>query len=216
MMTTNQEFKNSALAVLKGNWFNAVLSSLVFSVVMCIITGASSIAQIFSDPLNSPFWGISSTGGFLLLWLVGMPVTVGFNYSFCALYTYSDARLVQNIFNYGFKYYGRAIGGMLLVVVFTFLWSLLFVIPGIVKGYSYALTPYILIDDPQISIRDAVRKSQRMMSGQKFNLFYLQLSFIGWWILSILTGGIGFLWLTPYFTTSMAVFYRNLRDNIPA
>ena len=123
---------------------------------------------------------------------------------------------MQNIFNYGFKYYGRTIGGMLLVVVFTFLWSLLFVIPGIVKGYSYALTPYILIDDPQISIRDAVRKSQRMMSGQKFNLFYLQLSFIGWWILSILTGGIGFLWLIPYFTTSMAVFYRNLRDNIPA
>ena len=127
-----------------------------------------------------------------------------------------DARLLQNIFNYGFKYYGRAIGGMLLVVVFTFLWSLLFVIPGIVKGYSYALTPYILIDDPQISIRDAVRKSQRMMSGQKFNLFYLQLSFIGWWILSIMTGGIGFLWLIPYYTTSMAAFYRNLRDNIPA
>ena len=215
MMTTNQEFKNSALAVLKGNWFNAVLSSLVFSVVMCIVTGASSIVQIFSDPFNFPLWG-TGAGGFLLMWLVGMPVTVGFYYSFCALYTYSDARLVQNIFNYGFKYYGRTIGGMLLVVVFTFLWSLLFVIPGIVKGYSYALTPYILIDDPQISIRDAVRKSQRMMSGQKFNLFYLQLSFIGWWILSILTGGIGFLWLTPYFTTSMAALYRNLRDNIHA
>ena len=215
MMTTNQEFKNSALAVLKGNWLNAVLSSLVFSVVMCIVTGASSIVQIFSDPFNFPLWG-TGAGGFLLMWRVGMPVTVGCYYSCCALYTYSDARLVQNIFNYGFKYYGRAIGGMLLVVVFTFLWSLLFVIPGIVKGYSYALTPYILIDDPQISIRDAVRKSQRMMSGQKFNLFYLQLSFIGWWILSILTGGIGFLWLTPYFTTSMAAFYRNLRDNIPA
>ena len=215
MMTTNQEFKNSALAVLKGNWLNAVLSSLVFSVVMCIVTGASSIVQIFSDPFNFPLWG-TGAGGFLLMWLVGMPVTVGFYYSFCALYTYSDARLVQNIFNYGFKYYGRAIGGMLLVVVFTFLWSLLFVIPGIVKGYSYALTPYILIDDPQISIRDAGRKSQRMMSGQKFNHFYHQLSFIGWWILSILTGGIGFLWPTPYFTTSMAVFYRNLRDNIPA
>ena len=215
MMTTNQEFKNSALAVLKGNWLNAVLSSLVFSVVMCIVTGASSIVQIFSDPFNFPLWG-TGAGGFLLMWLVGMPVTVGFYYSLCALYTYSDARLVQYIVNYGFKYYGRTIGGMLLVVVFTFLWSLLFVIPGIVKGYSYALTPYILIDDPQISIRDAVRKSQRMMSGQKFNLFYLQLSFIGWWILSILTGGIGFLWLTPYFTTSMAAFYRNLRDNIPA
>ena len=215
MMTTNQEFKNSALAVLKGNWLNAVLSSLVFSVVMCIVTGASSIVQIFSDPFNFPLWG-TGAGGFLLMWLVGMPVTVGFYYSFCALYTYSDARLVQNIFNYGFKYYGRAIGGMLLVVVFTFLWSLLFVIPGIVKGYSYALTPYIQIDDPQISIRDAVRKSQRMMSGQKFNLFYRRLSFIGWWILSMLTGGIGFLWLTPYFTTSMAAFYRNLRDHIPA
>ena len=215
-MTTNQEFKNSALAVLKGNWLNAVLSTLVFSVVMCIITGASSIAQIFSDPFSTTLWSISSTGGLLLMLLVGMPVVVGFYYSFCALYTYSDNRLVPNVFSYGFKYYGRAIGGMLLVQIFTFLWSLLLVIPGIVKAYSYALTPYILIDDPQTSVREAIRKSQRMMTGQKFNLFYLQLSFIGWGLLSIITGGIGFLWLTPYYTTSMAVFYRNLRDNVPA
>lgn len=97
--------------------------------------------------------------------------------------------------------------------IFVFLWSLLFVIPGIVKAYSYALTPYIIVDDPQISVREAIRKSQKLMSGQKFNLFYLQLSFIGWFLLSCITGGIGFLWFIPYYYTSQAVFYRNLRDN---
>ena len=215
-MTTNQEFKNSALSVLRGNWAAGVLATLVYAVVMCIITGATSIGQIFSDPFSSSILGLAGFSTILLMLLVGFPVIVGFTYSFCALYVFADTRLVQNTFSYGFKQYGRAIGGILLMQVFVFLWSLLLVIPGIVKSYSYALTPYILIDDPQISVREAIRKSQRMMSGQKFNLFYLQLSFIGWFLLSCITGGIGFLWLCPYYMTSQAVFYRNLRDNLPA
>ena len=103
---------------------------------------------------------------------------------------------------------------MLLVTVFTILWSFLLIIPGIIKAYSYALTPYILVDNPELSPREALRRSQQMMQGQKFNLFYLQLSFIGWWILACFTGGIGFLWLVPYYQTSQAAFYQNLRNSI--
>ncbi|MGN0191274.1 MAG: DUF975 family protein [Candidatus Cryptobacteroides sp.] len=216
MMTTNQEFKNSALSVLRGNWAISVLATLVYIVLMCIVTGATSIYQIINDPFSETLLGLSGGGSLILILLVGYPIMVGFAYSFCAFYTYSDSNLVQNTFSYGFKHYGRAIGGMLLVDIFTILWTLLFVIPGIVKAYSYALTPYILIDDPQISVREAIRKSQRMMTGQKFNLFYLQLSFIGWFLLSCISGGIGFLWLVPYYMTSQAVFYRNLKDNLPA
>lgn len=218
-MTTNQEFKNTALSALRGNWAKAVLATLVYAVVICLLSGATSLYTLFADPIDviatlySPaYWGTTGTS-FLLMIFIGLPLAVGFIYSFCALYVYSDSRLVSNSWGYGFKVYWRAIGGTILMQIFVFLWSLLFVIPGIVKAYSYALTPYILVDDPQISVREAIRKSQKLMSGQKFNLFYLQLSFIGWFLLCCITGGIGFLWMVPYYCTSQAVFYRNLRDN---
>ena len=95
--------------------------------------------------------------------------------------------------------------------VFIFLWSLLLIIPGIIKSYSYAMTPYILVDKPELSANEAIEESMRLMSGHKFDLFYLQLSFIGWFILALLTAGIGFLWLTPYYNSTVASFYLSLK-----
>lgn len=213
MMTTNQEFKNAALAALKGNWAPAVLATLVISVVSCVVSGSTSLYQLY----NPDEWGtlMGLNGGSMLLYIfVLIPLGVGATYAFNALYVYSNGDILSNSFGYGFKIYWRAIGGTLLVAVFTFLWSLLLVIPGIIKAYSYSMTPYILIDNPELSVREAIRKSQRMMVGQKFNLFWLQLSFIGWFILACLTGGIGFLWFVPYYQTSQAVFYQNLRNNL--
>lgn len=217
-MQTNQEFKNAALAALKGNWAPAVLASLVYFVITCIISGATSIYQVANSDLfmygvPSGYLGLSG-GSFLLMIFVSLPLGVGFTYAFNALYVYSNSNVLSNTFGYGFKDYWRAIGGMLLVTVFTILWSFLLIIPGIIKAYSYALTPYILVDNPELSPREALRRSQQMMQGQKFNLFYLQLSFIGWWILACLTGGIGFLWLVPYYQTSQAAFYQNLRNSL--
>ena len=219
-MTTNQEFKNAALSALRGNWAPAVLAALVYFVLACVVSGATSIYQVANPDLFLPggtapagYLGLSG-GSFLLSVFLFIPLSVGFANAFNALYVYSNANVLSNTFGYGFKGYWRSIGGMVLVYVFTFLWSLLLIIPGIIKAYSYSLTPYILIDNPELSPREAVRRSQQMMQGQKFNLFYLQLSFIGWSILACLTGGIGFLWLLPYMQTSQAVFYQNIKNNL--
>lgn len=213
MMTTNQEFKNAALAALRGNWAPAVLTTLVVSVISCVVSGATSLYQLFNPDAFATLMGLNG-GSMLLSIFVLLPLGVGVAYAFNALYAYSNPNILSNSFGYGFKIYWRAIGGMLLVQIFTFLWCLLLVIPGIIKAYSYSMTPYILIDNPELSVREAIRKSQQMMVGQKFNLFYLQLSFIGWFFLACLTGGIGFLWLAPYYQTSQAVFYQNLKNDV--
>ena len=113
----------------------------------------------------------------------------------------------------GYRQFGRIFVAYLLIFVYTFLWTLLFIIPGIVKSYSYAMTPYILADHPELSGEQAISRSMAMMQGNKLRLFLLHLSFIGWAILATLTCGIGFLWLYPYIYASMAVFYEDVKKD---
>lgn len=94
--------------------------------------------------------------------------------------------------------------------LFTALWSLLLIIPGIVKSLSYAMTPYILVDHPELTAKQAIEASKTMMDGYKGDLFMLGLSFIGWDILNLLTLGIGSFWLSPYKEATYAAFYRQL------
>ncbi len=98
----------------------------------------------------------------------------------------------------------------LLVGIFTFLWSLLFIIPGIIAAFSYAMTPYILEENPNMPVLEAIRRSKEMMHGNKWRLFCLYISFIGWAILSILTAGIGFLFLSPYTNAAQCAFYYDV------
>ena len=94
--------------------------------------------------------------------------------------------------------------------LYTFLWGLLFIIPGIVKGYAYAMTPYILTDHPEMTAKQAIQLSQELMDGYKTDLFVLGLTFIGWDILNLLTLGIGSFWLSPYKEATRTAFYRQL------
>ena len=94
--------------------------------------------------------------------------------------------------------------------LFTALWMLLFIIPGIVAAYSYAMAPFILEENPEMKAMDAIRASKEMMYGHKAELFVLDLSFYGWTLLCILSLGIGFLWLNPYRASAYAAFYRRL------
>lgn len=110
----------------------------------------------------------------------------------------------------GFQQFGRAWLWCFLVGLFIFLWSLLFLIPGIVKTFSYAMTPYILLDHPEMGVTEAITESRRMMDGHKWELFCLNLSFIGWWLLSIPTLGLLGLWIAPYQNFTNAAFYRSL------
>lgn len=100
----------------------------------------------------------------------------------------------------------------LLVNLYLFLWTLLFIIPGIIKSFSYAMTYFIINDHPEYSLNQAITESRRMMDGHKMEYFILCLSFIGWFILSCITLGIGFLWLIPYFYTTSAAFYEEIAE----
>lgn len=101
-----------------------------------------------------------------------------------------------------------------LTALFVGLWSLLFLIPGIIMAYAYSMSVFIANDHPELSAMDAIRKSRELMQGHKWDLFVLDLSFIGWIFLSLLTGGIGFFFLAPYVEMAHVEFYRALTEQI--
>ncbi len=114
----------------------------------------------------------------------------------------------------GFRFYSAALSTRLLTDVYTFLWSLLFVIPGIVKGYAYSMADYLIYENPNLSANRAIELSQRITDGYKGDLFVLDLSWIGWNILNALTVGIlGIVYLNPYIYTTHAAVYECLRAN---
>ena len=199
-MKTNQELKNQALAALKGNWTPAVLLSLA---VMAISMVPSFFAQ--SDEAVSSLCVIAVSYGVVL------PLSVGVYAVYRKLLVGLQVKLVEDAFNIGFKSWGHNVGGMLLMVVYTFLWSLLLIIPGIIKYFSYAMTPFILADKPELTANEAIELSMKMMDGHKLDFFILTLSFIGWSILAIFTLCIGYLWLVPYMYTTMAAFYEDVK-----
>ena len=119
----------------------------------------------------------------------------------------------STLFSEGFRgeYYLRRVGGIAWMYLFSFLWSLLFFIPGIVKSYSYALTPYLLATHPEIGAKQALKVSMKLMNGKKGELFVLDLSFLGWILLSGLTCGVlSVFYVSPYQTTTKTLWMRQL------
>ena len=104
----------------------------------------------------------------------------------------------------------------ILQTIFIFLWSLLFIIPGIVKSYSYAMSYFIKIDHPELSASDCITASRKMMKGHKWQLFVMDLSFIGWYIVGFLCLGVGTLWVEAYHQTAKAEFYNCLAGEVAA
>jgi len=108
--------------------------------------------------------------------------------------------------------YGRVVKGMFLKDLFLIFWTLLFIIPGLIKSYSYRMVPYILADQPDLGATEAIRRSREMMKGSKWRTFVLDLSFILWWILSALTLGlVGLFYVRPYYQAANAALYRALK-----
>lgn len=130
----------------------------------------------------------------------------------------SDAPAGFSELAFGYKAdYGNMVKTLLLKDIFVFLWSLLFGIPGVVKSYSYRMTPFILAENPSMGSREAISRSVRMMRGQKWRAFILDLSFIGWDILSVITCGVvGLLYSNPYQFATNAELYKALRDSSTA
>ncbi len=217
-MKQNQDYKNESLAALKGNWAPAVLAGIVLYAVMGVVMGpyygvsiASAISGVTSHAIIPLY-----VGTLVLIYLVGLPLTVGYYNAQKVLLVNGDNRLIQNMFEIGFGNWLHYVWGSILMILYVTLWSLLLFIPGIIKSYSYAMTYYILVERPELSANQAIDESRRLMKGHKFDLFYLDLSFIGWILLSMLTCGIGLLWVMPYWVTARAAFWEDIKANDPA
>ena len=105
------------------------------------------------------------------------------------------------------------IGVSIMTSIFTFLWTLLLIIPGIIAAYKYSMVNYIMVDNPELGVMGAIRKSKEIMQGHKMDLFVLQLSFLGWALLGVLTFGILYIWLVPYMSVTTANFYNQIKGN---
>ena len=140
--------------------------------------------------------------------LVGSVVKLGYARFHMNLVDGGEAAVSQ-LFGY-FAFWKNAVIANLLRSIYTFLWTLLLIIPGILANYSYAMTDYILAERPDMAAQEAIALSKQMMNGNRWRLFCLEISFIGWHILSGLTFGIGHLWLRPYTETARAAFYREI------
>lgn len=213
-MRNNQEYKSASLAALKGNWAPSIVATIVLMAVTYVVMGPYIVVYeltINSIPVN-PIVALVSVALYLLAMpLLFMPLNLGYTYAANRLYVEGDNGLIGNMFRDGLGRWFRKVWAVFLMGFFTALWSLLLIIPGIIKFYAYSMTPYILIDNPELSANQAINLSRDMMKGHKFDLFYLQLSFIGWAFLSVFTLGIGLLWLMPYMMTAQAAFYQDVR-----
>lgn len=170
--------------------------SLLSGVVIGAIIGAIAIAMLLFTFIDA-----------LLL----NPLEVGCR-RFFLVNSREEARLKELVFGYENNYW-NTVKTILLRDIFAFLWTLLFLIPGIVKAYSYRLVPYIIADDPTVPARDAITISRQMMKGHKWRTFVLDLSFIGWDILSVLTLGlVGIFYANPYQCATDAELYRAIRS----
>ena len=180
------------------------------------------IEDIFSS-IEPAVWGIIGTAlivgltiGLVLglaFFVLGSIVGVGYAKFNLNLVDAENAEL-NDLFKY-FKFWKTTVLANLLRSLYIFLWSLLCGIPGIIATYAYAMVPYIMAENPEMSASEACAKSKEMMKGYKFDLFTLELSFIGWFLLCALTCGIGFIVLRPYIEAAFADFYREISGTRP-
>lgn len=208
-MDTNQGYKNRALASLSGRWDKGVIATLIALAIIYI--GSSALSMPFGTDIHSPaYWNGQCIS---TIWtLLCLPLTWALAVYFLRLVKEEDLAYAHLFDGYrGFDEFLRIFLTEFLKGLYTFLWTLLLIVPGIIKSYSYAMTDFILKDDPEMKYDAAIERSMQMMQGHKADLFWLDLSFIGWILLSILTCGIGFLLLIPYMETAHAHFYDDLK-----
>lgn len=231
------DFRSIARDVLDGKWKIAVLVGLVATILGAVedmgpevkinidMSSANASFEFAGQTIFSTGGGLNSdigaflVGGFTYImiaalimgavyFILGSIIKVGY-----AKFNLNLADRIEgsfeNLFAY-FSFWKTTATARFLQSIYVLLWSLLFIIPGIIASYSYSMTEYILADYPELSASEAISRSKQMMDGNKWRLFCLQFSFIGWDILCAFTLGIGNLWLTPYKQAATAVFYREV------
>lgn len=238
-MKIAEDFRRIARNALTNKWFIAVAVGLVSSILGGISGGGpefkvnidgSNISMNFNvagQTIKSigtnggvdsevgafilaslPIIIIASLFAAVIYFVLGSFIGVGYAKFNLNLVDKKNAAF-ETLFEY-FSHWKTTTVARLLRALYVFLWSLLFIIPGIVAGFSYAMTDYILAEDPELTADEAISQSKSIMMGNKWRFFCLQFSFIGWDILATLAFGIGHLWLTPYKQAAYAAFYREV------
>ncbi|RFU68561.1 DUF975 family protein [Bacillus sp. V59.32b] len=210
---TISEIKKHALTSLKGQWGKAVLLTFLVFFITTVLTliVEVSLSGGFTNWLYQEEIPIAADLINLLISLALIPLSIATYWFYLNLSRQENAQIPQvfAIFKKAGTYF-KVIGTSLLVGIFVILWSLLLIVPGIIKSISYSQAFFLMKDHPEYSALEAITESKKRMKGYKGKYFLMYLSFIGWGILSMITLGIGLLWLVPYMTTSMAVFYDKL------
>lgn len=155
-MKSNQYYKNEALSALRGNWANALVATIILVALALFFSSNDAINSYYQRIVINPFIGYSLS--FVSLFVL-LPLAVGYSNSMRVLLETGDNRLANNSFSLGFGNWLHVVWGMILSTIYIFLWTLLLIIPGIIKSYSYALTPYILVEHPEMSANEAIEES---------------------------------------------------------
>jgi uncharacterized membrane protein len=190
-MLRAKDFRQRAWNRLRGNWTTMVVIGLVYLVLLSVMGGSTVIGV-----------------GAIAVLILGGPLMLGLVNCFLALCRNKTVN-IEDLFS-GFHNFMNSMVLYIINTIFIALWSLLFVIPGIIKTYSYSMSYYILADNPGMEANEARKMSMQLMHGNKWRLFCLHLSFLGWLILCALTFGILTFWVFPYIQTAQAEFYQEL------
>ena len=193
---TRQQLKSMAKEQIKGKIGILFLISLIISLISSAASAIPGVGSIAVAVVVGPAFSLATVRIYLAITKGTTPVI-------------KDAFSCFNEFFPAFK-------TSFLVSIFTFLWSLLFVIPGIIKGISYSQAMYILAENPTIGAREAINRSKAMMEGHKMEYFILSLSFIGWAILACFTFGLLYIWLIPYMSATFTNYYNSLKPVVIA
>ena len=224
-MWSRKELKAKGKAAFKANYWPSVLAAIVLGIATGG-AGAATASKANQNSLNSLsdqqtlqvvliVLGAVATAALvstILEIFVLNPLEVG-----CKRFFRENSEKSANLseLGYGFKnHYGNVVLTIFLRNLFIVLWSMLFVIPGIVKTYSYRMVPFILADNPDMQATEAIKLSRKMMNGNKWNAFVLDLSFIGWILLTVITLGIvGVFYVSPYIYATDAELYNAIKND---
>ncbi|MBT2639293.1 DUF975 family protein [Bacillus sp. ISL-39] len=209
-LTINQ-LKKKSLEALKGKWGIAVLLTFL---VFLITTFVPMIAEIVASGGFMTWANQTETSGIASLTniffsLLFIPLSAASYWFYLVIARWNDPKISQVFAVYkDWELSLKVIGTAILVGIFTMLWMLLLFIPGLIKGISYSQSFFLLKDNPEYSALEAITESKKRMKGYKWKFFLMNLSFIGWVFIAIFTLGVGFLWLSPYISTTNANFYN--------
>lgn len=201
-MLKAKDYRQRAWGALSGKWGIMAITYLLIAVVSGLCSGLNFIGV----GAGVTFIGV----GTILLFILNGPIAFGW-----AVQAQNVVRGrpvdIKDILA-GKNRFADSLIAYFIINVYTFLWALLFIIPGIIAGYSYSMTYFVLADHPNMTADQARRESMRIMTGNKWRLFCLHLSFFGWILLCVLTLGILVFWVAPYLQCANAEFYESIKQ----